>query len=167
MSGQFPIGNQIAKRRGDRREDYARRLAFIMDARRRGLSYAIIGAQCDPPISGVRVYHLYKKGLAEIPAASIAELRTENNERLENLIARFEAVAETFHPLMHNGQVVLNPNDGLPVRDLKLNMEALKLILATSESLRRLNGVDAPARTQIEATHVVRHEVVGVDMDRL
>lgn len=160
-------GRQLVKRRPDRREEHARRLAFIMDGRRRGLSYRAIGEQCDPPISAPRVYALYKKALAEIPAASLAELRTEHRERLEALLTRWEQVTDTFFPLVQGGRVVLDERDGLPVRDIRPNLEALKAVQGVDESLRKLLGVDAPAKTQVEATVVVRHEVVGVDMDKL
>lgn len=164
--GAPPSLNAIAERRAQR-EARAERLAFILDGRRRGLSYATIGAACDPPISQQRVHQLYQKALAEIPAANLAELRKAERERLENLLARYEEITGRFTPLVVGGQIVTNPKDGLPLRDLRPVMEALRGIQSVGESLRKLDGMDAPARHEVTGETTVHYKVVGVSAEEL
>jgi DNA-binding transcriptional MerR regulator len=140
--------NGLEKQRAGR-EDRAERLAFILDGRRRGMSYAAIGRDCDPPISQQRVYQIYAKALADIPAPNLAELRREERERLETLLERYEEIID-------NGAA-----------EPKLVMEALRGIQAVGESLRKLDGMDAPARHEVTTEATVHYRVVGVPPEEL
>lgn len=138
------------QRQRAKREEYAERLAFILDGRRRGISYAALGRACDPPITQARVYQIYSKALADIPAANLAELRKEERERLETLLDRYEQAYEQSNP-----------------SEPKVAMDALRGIQAVGESLRKLDGMDAPARHEVTTEATVHYRVVGVPPEEL
>lgn len=60
-----------------------------------------------------------------------------------------------------DGDVVRDPDTGKVVRTRSEQISAMKEARGTSQDLRRLTGLDQPAKTETDAT--VRYEVVGLD----
>lgn len=64
-----------------------------------------------------------------------------------------------------DGEVVTDPETGEVVRDHSGRLAAMARAQATSADLRKLLGLDAPARTEVSGG--VRYEIVGVDPEAI
>lgn len=60
-----------------------------------------------------------------------------------------------------DGDVVRDPDTGAVVRSRAEQISAMKEARGTSQDIRRLTGLDQPARQETDAT--IRYQVVGVD----
>lgn len=66
-----------------------------------------------------------------------------------------------------DGDIVRDPESGEIVRDHSGRLAAMREARATSESLRKLVGLDAPTRTKNDNVDIVRYEIVGVESENL
>jgi hypothetical protein len=97
-----------------------------------------------------RAYLYVKRGLAITGApteAAAAEARAIHRARLEMATEAALQVLENPHVTVSNGQIVRL--DGQPLPDDGPVLAALDRIVKISESLRRLDGVDAASKSEI------------------
>lgn len=99
----------------------------------------------------------------EILGLSVDEYREREDNRLNAVMAKVWGILEATHPLVQAGKVVLD-EEGRPLLDVGPVLAAAAQIVRISESLRRLHGLDAPAKVAI--TGVVSHSY-GVDIEQV
>ncbi len=134
------------------------RASEIMRLKRRGLSFAAIGAQFG--ITAQRVHTIWKQTLDAIPVSNVEALRAESVERLDDVLARCHGVLDDLNPVIRDGQI-------FSYKDQALLLSVLKEIRQTEAQRARLLGLDAPVKTENTTTASVRYEVVGVDVGAL
>lgn len=89
----------------------------------------------------------------------VDELREREDARLNAALATVWQILESRHPFVQGGKVVTD-DLGVPLLDVGPNLAAAAQVVRLSESLRKLHGLDAPARVSISGT--VQHSY-GVD----
>jgi hypothetical protein len=99
-----------------------------------------------------------KRALAAVPVEAVNELRQIESERLNRVISTAFGIVETSHPVVSHGRVMEGLEDTGPI------LSALALIVRTSESIRKLYGLDAPARQTIT---VLTEDAVDAELRRL
>jgi hypothetical protein len=104
------------------------REAFIIEQRTHRVSFAKIGAELG--ITPQRVHQIFEKARDRIPAARLADLRAEESELLDQVIAGLLEIA-------HKGN------------SEHARVQAFLGIIHASESKRKLFGADAPMRKEI------------------
>lgn len=133
---------------------------------RRGLTYDQIAAQM-----GYRdrsgAFRAVQRGLADAFREEAAALTQMEMERLNALTRLFEKIIATRHYAVSlgSGRVVMDPlNPDQPLTDDGPALQAGLALLRVSESRRRLRGLDAPSRRQVE---VVTADAVEANIARL
>ncbi len=124
--------------------------------RAQGRTYRQIGSEM-----GVQVATAYKmvgRAIASAPVEAVNELRAIESERLTAVIAKAWEIVHADHPYVSAGRLLTGVQDAGPV------LAALNLIRTTSESLRKLYGLDAPARQTIT---VITEDAVDAELRRL
>lgn len=104
------------------------REAFIIEQRTRRVPFRTIGAELN--ISAQRVHQIFEAARDRIPAQRLADLRAEESELLDQVIAGLMDIA-------HNG------------KSEHAKVQAWLGIIHASESKRKLFGADAPLRKEI------------------
>lgn len=110
---------------------------------------------------GVTVGCAYKavsRAIAAVPVEAVNELRQIECARLDAVIAKLWDIVHAEHPFVSNGRRFDDLHDVGPV------LAALTGIVRTSESKRRLLGLDAPSRQTIT---VITEDAVDAEMRRL
>jgi hypothetical protein len=92
-------------------------------------------------------------------AASAERARTAHRARLEAAAQVALEVMARDHVHVAHGKVVV-ANDGKPVLDDGPKLAAAGKVREISESMRKLDGLDAPAKVELGGE--VRYEVVGI-----
>ena len=109
-----------------------------------------------------RAYNCVQRGLRITGAPTeqaASEVRAIHRARLELATEAALQILETAHVTVSNGQIVRL--DGEPLPDDVPVLQAIDRIVKISESLRKLDGIDAPAK--VEHSGGVSYEIVGVD----
>jgi hypothetical protein len=132
---------------------------------RRGLTYDQIAAQMgyrDP--SGA--WKAVQRGLADAFREEASALTQLEMERLNALTRLFERIIATRHYLVSlgSGKVIRDPVTNEPIADDGPALQAGLALLRVSESRRKLRGLDAPARKQVE---VIGEDAVDAAIARL
>lgn len=162
-------------------EDSLRRKAQVLKLRRRRYTFEEIGQMLDPPVSRQRVHQIYHEALDEIVAPELAALRKEYREVLDEALREAWRIYERDHVLVShgkivrigvpdlddNGEPVIREGHGAPLLDDGPKLTALGHIKALVESLRKLDGVDVPVKTEIDAGVELRVTVVGTDVGKM
>lgn len=107
--------------------------------------------------------YLYVQSGLRITGAPVeqaaAEARAAHRARLEMATEAALQILENTHLTVSNGQIIRL--DGQPLPDDGPVLAAIDRIVKVSESLRKLDGLDAPAK--VEHSGGVSYEIVGVD----
>lgn len=133
---------------------------------RRGLTYPQIAAQMeyrDP--SGA--WKAVQRGLTDAYREQADALTQLEMERLNSLTRLFERIIATRHYAVSlgSGRVVMDPlHPEEPLTDDGPALAAGLALLRVSESRRKLKGLDAPSRRQVE---VITAETVEANIARL
>lgn len=93
-----------------------------------------------------------QRGLYSIREATEAEVvkaRAAQRARLAYVVEKAHEVLETKHVTISYGQI-MKDDDGKPLIDDGPALAAIDRIIRASESLRKLDGLDAPAAMQVE-----------------
>lgn len=107
-------------------------------------------------------YRVIQAGLRatrEATAATTEQARTAHRTRLEYAIEEILGVIERRHVVVSHGRIVQDAN-GQPLSDDGPLLAAVGKLKEVSESLRKLDGLDAPAK--VEHSGGVTYEVVGI-----
>jgi hypothetical protein len=133
---------------------------------RRGLTYDQIAAQMDyRDRSGA--FRAVQRGLADAYRETADALTRLEMERLAALTRLFEKIIATRHYAVSlgAGRVVMDPrNPEQPLIDDGPALAAGLALLRVSESRRKLKGLDAPSRRQLE---VITADTVEANISRL
>ncbi len=124
--------------------------------RAQGWTYGRIGAELN--VNTGSAYAMVARAIARAPAEGANELRAIESERLTAVIAKAWEIVHADHPYVSAGRLLTGVQDAGPV------LAALNLIRTTSESLRKLYGLDAPARQVIT---VITEDAVDAELRRL
>jgi predicted DNA-binding protein (UPF0251 family) len=111
---------------------------------------------CSVSTAHTRVHRVYQD--AKVEATDM--MRHLERERLDGLWQHAKKIAETTYYVTAHGKVVLDPETGQPLVDPMPNLQARKEMRAIAESMRKLEGLDQPAK--VEQSGSVKYEIVGV-----
>ncbi|HET6257066.1 MAG TPA: hypothetical protein VFE39_00285 [Pseudonocardia sp.] len=100
---------------------------------------------------------------AELVRPAAEHQRDLAGDHLDALTARAWAVVDDPGPVVSAGKVVLDA-EGRSIRDRRVLLEALKILVMIDERRARLVGLDAPRRQAVE---VVTNEVVDAEIAEL
>jgi len=119
-------------------------------------------------VSQQRVSQLLAQARSKMPRSDAAELRQSVLDLHEHLIRKALSLAE-MRPapvtVGKDGDVLLDPEDGKVVRDHSLSIAAHHLLLKTLAEVRKMEGLDAATRVDVQAQ--VRYVIEGVDVEAL
>lgn len=122
-------------------------------------------------ISKSNAYYAVERGLRgrrEAAEQTSENARNVHRLRLERAQEAAMAVLESTHITVSHGRVITikddNGND-VPLPDHGPILSAVDRVIRLSESLRKLDGLDAPAK--VEHSGGVTYEIVGVDPQEL
>lgn len=101
-----------------------------------------------------------RRALREIVQGPAQQLLALHMERLESLYEAALDIMEQDYLTVSHGKVVKD-DDGNPLLDPGPKLAALREARATSESFRKLVGLDSEKKINVSGN--VRYEVVGVD----
>ncbi|WP_405708461.1 hypothetical protein OG264_11675 [Streptomyces xanthophaeus] len=104
--------------------------------------------------SGPTVRKLIKEYIDELTVPLAEKARAMELDKLNTVEAIAWKVLEENHVTVSHGKVIMM--DGVPLKDTDPIFKALSTILKTSESIRKLLGLDMPT----ESVHTVRTESV-------
>ncbi|HKR51992.1 MAG TPA: hypothetical protein VJT72_20925 [Pseudonocardiaceae bacterium] len=135
------------------------------------LVYAEAARRLDPRVEAWRAIE------SERLEASLVRL-TQSAERLDGLEAAALAVLEREHITVNNGRVISIGDTPLPddgpalqaigrltrIEDTRRAIEESRR--RVSESLRKLHGLDAPVRTELQVTEVTREDIELAELVR-
>lgn len=111
-----------------------------------------------------RVIQQGLRATREATAATTEQARAAHRTRLEYAIEEILGVIERDHVVVSHGRVVEGPG-GQPLTDDGPLLAAVGKLKEVSESLRKLDGLDAP--TQVQHSGDVTYQIVGVDPEAL
>lgn len=134
----------------------AERDAEILRLRRQGLTMQDIADRFD--LSQPRISQIVKAALAALPATTAEEIRAQELEYLDQLRAEVAEVIKRRHAVLYQGVDTGFEDDG-PL------LQAIAQGVRVSESIRKLTGADAPARTDLGGTVHTTFELVGFSPD--
>jgi hypothetical protein len=146
-------------------EESARRRAQVVALYQRGLTFEQIGQRLDPPVSKQRAHQLWKDALKQIVAPNVQELREHHRAMLGEALKLAWEIAERDHVAVSHGQVVKGV-DGNPLHDDAPKLQAIARVQALSESMRKLDGADAPAKTEVTGQEL-RVTIVGTNTEAM
>jgi len=135
--------------------------------RAQGRTYRQIATELGVDVAAA--YKMVGRAIASAPVEAVNELRAIESERLTAVIAKAWEIVHADHPYVSAGKLItIAPTaDGgefRSVQDAGPVLAALNLIRTTSESLRKLYGLDAPARQTIT---VITEDAVDAELRRL
>ena len=116
----------------------------VVNLRQAGISYPVIAESLG--ISEAEVRQRFQRGLAAMPREQADEIAHLAMLRMEAVFAYTTKIMTSFHPLVNNGQVMVNPVTGEVVHDPVPGLAAAKLQIQAAERLARQFGTDAPTR---------------------
>ncbi|MEU4804346.1 hypothetical protein [Actinosynnema sp. NPDC023587] len=163
-------------------EDSERRKAQVLRLRRRRWTFQEIGQALDPPVSRQRAHKIYADALAEIVRPELDELRKEYRETLDEALREAWQISERDHVLVSHGRVVragvpaideetgkavIREGEGAPLLDDAPKISALGLVKSLVESLRKLDGVDAPVKSPFGGGFEVNVRIHGMDAEAM
>lgn len=141
-----------------------RQLGIVALRQQEHLTFGAIGQQYG--ISGHRAREIYYKAMREIPIAEINAYRAEQLDRFAELRAEAYRILKADHPVVHSGEVVLDPETNQPMQDAGPVLAAIDRILNIDRQEAALLGLNAPAKHQLQVEQVM-YEIVGVDVDAM
>lgn len=100
----------------------------------------------------------------EATEVNTRKVRAIQRARLERAHEAAMAVLEAEHITVSNGRVVLL--GGEPVKDYDPILRTLDRIVKISESIRRLDGIDAPVKVDATVTEVTQQDIELQEMIR-
>lgn len=121
----------------------AERADLVLRLRAERRSFADIGAQLG--VSKQRAYQLHQAALRQVPATTLAQVRQEEGELIDEAVRELRVIA-------------LDP-DTSP----RTKVEAWGQIRGYSESRRRLYGADAPRREEIQ---IISEATIDAEIER-
>lgn len=138
------------------------KVAHILDRRRQGIPFARIGDELGMTKQGAN--DLYWKAMEARIAPNAAQIRAEQNERLDYMFERAAEIEQRKHVMVSGGTVVKD-EDGEPLIDDGPQLRALAEMRAIEAERAKLNGTYAPVQATINGE--VRYEVAGIDLGLL
>jgi hypothetical protein len=131
--------------------DTAEREAFIVRLKREGKTHEQVGEILG--ISKQRVGQIWQRVLRDIPGMELADYRKEQELLYDELKARAFEVLNSPRPIVTpGGKVVIDPTTGGLLIDDGQTLAAIDRILKIEVERKKLHGLDAPEKKQIEAT---------------
>lgn len=98
-------------------------------------------------------FEAVRRAIADHHQLAVPERRQLQRERLEYLVGVFDAVVRrTHYAASASGNVVLHPETDEPLIDDGPVVQAGLALMRLSESIRKLDGLDAPK--QVEVRHI-------------
>jgi hypothetical protein len=123
----------------------AERQALIVERRAANVSLRVIGAELG--ISATRVHQIYEQACKEIPSDALHTIRCEFKDSFDRAVPGLWQIAE-----------------GKLGGSLTSRVEAYRALLQWNESLRKMNGVDAPQRREVT---VITEDVIDNEIAKL
>lgn len=114
-------------------------------------------------------------------AAEVGIYRQQENERLDDELERLttaeaavQAVLANRHIIVNNGRVILDPDTNLPMDDDAIVLQAIDRLIKIEDARRRnserrakLNGLDAPEKTEVTGAEGGPLAVSTADPDKV
>lgn len=106
-----------------------------------------------------------QRALAAVPVEAVAELRTVELQRLDDMLKQALIVLRKDHPLVSHGRLVPGVSDARP------KLAAIDVMLRISSSRRRLLGLDAPIKHDVKVSDSLTAEIellaqqLGIGLD--
>lgn len=127
-----------------------------VDLKRTGATFEQIATDlgCSTPYA----WRLYQDALKAIPATSVEQHRAEELDKLLSWERKAVEVLDAFHPYVQNGKIInrghKDPGTGRWVVDEELTdagpvLAAIDRLVKIQDARRKLLGLDAPARTDV------------------
>ncbi len=132
----------------------AQRNAKIMTMRAEGATFQAIAAEVG--ISRQRVHQIVAEMIAEIPAASTEQYRTEMLERLDRI--KSEAAKLAFAESR-----VTYDEDGSERADHGPKLAALREMRSAEAQIAKLLGLDAPVKSEVAASVAFTYQFQGAE----
>lgn len=139
--------------RFDKNPDAAHIDAECCRLRARSMSYTQIAAELGISVS--RAYDGVKRGIAAIVREPAEDALALELEKLDALERQYLDILQDVHPVLYQGQDTGFQDNGP-------KMQALAGLLRTSESRRKLLGLDQPARVAVSGG--IAYTLNGVDL---
>lgn len=133
------------------------RYAQALDLRSKGYQYRQIAAEMGIDVK--TAFDFVKRGQRAIVAEPAKRVIKMEEQRLDDALRRVMDILDGDHVMVQQGRVVLH--DGQPLPDQELILKAIDRLVKISESRRKLLGLDAAQKVDVEAG--VKYEVVGID----
>lgn len=140
-------GANVAKRTGAR-VDAAQRDAQALELRAAGASFRVIADRLGVSVS--TAWKCVDRGLAATRHEPSARLRVLERERLDRLTVEAVKVLQARHVAVSGGRIVRG-DDGQPLVDHGPTLQAVNTLVRLMERRAKLEGLDAPARHQVDA----------------
>lgn len=145
----------------------AQRNTEIVRMKDAGASFAEVGERFG--ISRQTAHDQYWKTVAAVPQAAVAEMRAEQNARLQWLMEQAAEVLTATHYAHSGGTLLYGPHaEGetpQPLLDTGPKLAAIREIRALVETQAKLNGTNAPA--QVTVNGQISFVINNVDMGNL
>ncbi|MFE1949912.1 hypothetical protein ACFW9D_05520 [Streptomyces sp. NPDC059524] len=138
----------------------------LLRLRRQGVRYddeRILALGYASPNAARRDLHRALEAHRDAEAAEVSIYRQQENERLDDELARLaklekavHAVLDSHHIMVNNGRVILHPDTNQPMDDDAPVLQAVDRLVKIEDARRRngerrakLNGLDMPVRTEV------------------
>lgn len=144
--------------------DSARRDAKAAELRAAGWTYTAISDALGYG-SRTNVMRTLNRMRQEIITPAVQELRDAEDAKLDVLEQSALTVLESRHLRFHEGEALTH--EGEPVYDDRAVLDACTVLLKVSKARRELWGLDAPVKTDIGGSVIVKYELPGVDMGKV
>ncbi len=138
------------------------------ELRSKSLSYRQIATQLG--VTAGTAYQMVQRGIREIPTEGAEEARRIELAKLDTVEQAAWTVLESLHFVMiesgpHAGEIIYHPDrPDEPLADSAPVLAAIDRIVKTSESRRRMLGLDAPKQSIV---NVVTEDMVDREITRL
>lgn len=136
----------------------AERAAQAADLRAQGWTYQRIADELGYSNKSAALGAV-RKALAAIGKERAEKLYELERERLETVYEEVLAILERDHVMVSHGRIIKD-DDGTPLLDYGIKLQAVDRLLRTRESFRKLTGLDAAVK--VDATV---HEVTQQDLE--
>jgi hypothetical protein len=121
----------------------------VTDLKQAGLSYPKIAELLGITVTDARTR--FQRSIAALPRDTGEEIAQLAAMRMDAVFAYTMKVMTSFHPLVNNGEVMINPQTGELIHDPVPGLAAAKLQIQAAERIARQYGTDAP-RTVVNVT---------------
>jgi hypothetical protein len=135
--------------------------------RARGASFDEIATALEYSDRG-DAFRAVSRALRDVPVQAADELRELENARLDELSRRaWQVINSTHYKVSNSGRVVLDPETQQPLIDPQPTLTAVNALLKISARRAALNGLDRPAKLDVNVTPETALDVINSEIARM